>query len=69
MPKPSKVINKIPPRTIHLHYGNLIGCMSKTKPSVNVINIQGPNNECAITTQRERFNIVGPLAPTPSKAW
>ena len=34
----------------YLDYGNLIGCVSETKPSINVINIQGPNNECAITT-------------------
>ena len=31
-------------------YGKLFGCVFETKPSVNVINIQGPNNECAVTT-------------------
>ena len=52
----------------YLDYGNLIGCVSKTKPFVNVINIQGPNNKCVVTTWKTRFNIVGPLVPSPSQA-
>ena len=52
----------------YLDYGNLIGCVSKTKPSVNVISIQGPNNECVVTTRQTRFNIARPPAPTQPNA-
>ena len=39
----------------------------RKEPSVNVINIQGPSNECAVTTRRARFNIAGPpISSTPS---
>ena len=53
--------------TSYLDYGSLIGCISEKEPSINVINIQGPINECVVTTRRTRFNITGPLASsTPS---
>jgi len=58
--------------TSYLDYGSLIGCISEKKPSINVINIQGPSNECAVTTRRVQFNIASPpvsSAPSaPSKS-
>ncbi|WP_206093849.1 hypothetical protein, partial [Paludifilum halophilum] len=51
----------------YIDYDSLIGCISEKEPSVNVINIRGPDNECAVTTRRARFNIAGPLvSSTPS---
>lgn len=37
------------------------------KPFVNVINIKGPYNQCAITTRETRLNIVRPSIPTPPR--
>ena len=52
----------------YFDYGNLIGCVSQKTPSINVIKIQGPNIECAVTTRRTRFNIACPPVLAPSKA-
>lgn len=58
--------------TSYLDYGNLIGCIFEKKPFVNVINIQGPSNECAFTSRGVQFNITGPLVSSalsaPSKS-
>ena len=52
----------------YLDYGNLIGYLSQEEPSINFINIQGPRNECVVTTWRTKLNIVKPSVPTPLKA-
>ena len=36
----------------YLDYGSLIGCISQVESSINVINIKGPNTQCAVTTHQ-----------------
>lgn len=48
----------------YLDYGSLIGCISQVEPSVNIINIKGPDAQCAVTTRRAWLNIAAPPVST-----
>ena len=51
----------------YLDYGSLIRYISQVEPSINVINIKGPDTQCAITTHRTQLNIAGPPMSAPSR--
>jgi hypothetical protein len=65
---PPKPNNPQDNTSAYLNYGSMIGCISQVEPSINVINIRGPNNQCTVTTRRTRVNITGPPTSAPSKA-
>ena len=49
----------------YLDYGSLIGCISQVEPSINIINVKGPDTQCTVATHQMRLNIVGPSVSTP----
>lgn len=44
----------------YLDYGSLISCISQVEPSINVINIKGPNIQCVAATHQAWLNITTP---------
>lgn len=44
----------------YLDYGSLISCITQVEPSVNVINIKGPNTQCVVATHQAWLKITVP---------
>ena len=52
----------------YINYDNLIGCISKEEPLINVIHVKYVESQCVVTTRYGPINVARPTMTTTLRA-